>query len=246
MNKTWQQYSDDPNSKVAKQHVVKSILKARNKKGIYDRIQFLAEQVKGKDVVDIGVVEHTTAANLESNWLHGHLAKNAKSITGVDVLPEGVEALQKRGYNVLLHNLIDHPLERKFEVAVCGDVLEHIDNPGKFLKNINESLLPDGKVLVTLPNPWYVAYPLKSALAWSHYEESADHVCWHDSNTLVELFGRHGFELESFRGVIVSKVSGWKAGLLKLAIPLILATGLIKHEFFSKTIVYEFKKLVAS
>lgn len=60
MTITWQAVSDDPNSSEAKNTVIAAMKKSRCRSGVCDRVAFLAEQVCGKEVIDIGVVEHTT------------------------------------------------------------------------------------------------------------------------------------------------------------------------------------------
>ncbi len=242
MRETWQKFSKDPNNLDAQNAVIAALKKARCRVGVNDRVKFLCEQVKGKEVLDVGIVEHTERAESESDWLHGRLRESAKSILGIDILTTEVDALKGKGYNVIVHDIVATPLEEKFEIAVCGDVLEHIDNPGRFVGNLEKSLKAGGRVFVSLPNPWYLNYLIKALFNGSQYVESADHVAWYDANTLVELFGRQGFELVSYRGIIANKSTTFKSRTLFYMVPMLLKCGL-KHELFSKTMVYEFGKI---
>ncbi|HEU5323246.1 MAG TPA: class I SAM-dependent methyltransferase [Methylomirabilota bacterium] len=44
------------------------------------------------------------------------------------------------------------PLAERFEAIVCGDVLEHLRDPGAVLAALTASLAPGGRVLVSVPN----------------------------------------------------------------------------------------------
>jgi SAM-dependent methyltransferase len=97
---------------------------------------------------------------------------------------------------VMVADLTREPLNQQFDLIVAGEVLEHVDAPGKFMKNCAAMLRPDGRLAITVPNPWYVNAVLKSALRSQTFVDSADHVCWYDASTLVELGQRNGFASE--------------------------------------------------
>lgn len=242
MHQTWQINDQDPNSRAARESLNVILKRARRDRGITDRISYLSEQVADKEVLDVGVVAHREDAEESGAWLHAHLRDSARSILGIDILEKEVLALKKKGYHVKVHDLVAKPLAgSNFDVAVCGDVLEHVDNPGNFIKHLSQCLKPGGKVFFTLPNPWYMNYVLKAFFKGSQYSESADHVAWYDQHTLTELLGRFGFELLSYRGIVISQVYTFKATLLLKMIPLLQSLG-FKHELFSKTMLYEFAK----
>ena len=50
------------------------------------------------------------------------------------------------------------PAGRQFDVVICADVLEHLRDPWSALQRLNEVLVPDGRVLISLPNSghWWV------------------------------------------------------------------------------------------
>ena len=45
--------------------------------------------------------------------------------------------------------------QKHFDLVICGDVLEHLKDPGKILRQINGWLKDDGRVLCCLPNVRY-------------------------------------------------------------------------------------------
>src|SRR5262245_56972131 len=126
----WRALSADPNDQKLMEMRRAAISKARTGRLLLDRAAYLCELVAGKSVLDIGVVEHTRDATTCSTWLHGHLRRHAARCLGVDVLEAEVRYLEQQGYDVILADITQAPLPRKFDVIVGGEVLEHLDAPG--------------------------------------------------------------------------------------------------------------------
>jgi predicted TPR repeat methyltransferase len=112
-----------------------AIAKARTGRLVYDRVAYLCQLVDGKSILDIGVVEDTREAVESSGWRHGHLRRHAGQCLGVDVLEEEVRYLQTKGYKVICADVTKAPIAEKFDVIIAGEVLEHLDATGMFMKN---------------------------------------------------------------------------------------------------------------
>ena len=73
-------------------------------------------------------------------------------------MPESIEHARSRGLeNTHVHNLEEPwPLEPgSFDAAVMLDVIEHVADPAKVLRNAAETLKPDGVLVITVPAyPW--------------------------------------------------------------------------------------------
>src|SRR5205085_414167 len=91
----------------------------------------------------------------EEDWLHGAIAKTAGSCLGVDVLSDEVTKLKERGFNVICRDVTAQPLEDRFEVMVCGELIEHLGNPGGLFKAAAIMLAPGGRMVLTTPNPLF-------------------------------------------------------------------------------------------
>jgi 2-polyprenyl-3-methyl-5-hydroxy-6-metoxy-1,4-benzoquinol methylase len=235
----WRHLSTDPNDPKVMEFRRTAIANARAGRSIDDRIAYLCGLVRGKSVLDIGVVEHTQDAMKSSNWLHGHLRLHAAECLGVDVLEAEVKYLKEEGYNVILADITQSPIPKKFDVIIGGEVLEHLDAPGMFMKNCAAMLNRGGRLAITVPNPWYVNAIFKSCFNRYTFVDSADHVAWYDASTLFELGQRHGFELERFAGVSVLNLKSVRAKLLFGIVPLLTGLGLAP-QLFTKSILYEF------
>lgn len=238
--KRWQEVTGDPNSACVRQRRQAALAAARQKVGINDRIAYFCKLAKGKNVLDIGVVDHQLKDVTSRDWLHGRLCKVAARCHGVDVLIEEVAELQRRGFSVSCVNLVETALPQQFDVIICGDVLEHVDQPGPLFRHCRMMLADDGVFAVSVPNPWYLNVISKALFGRRGFQDNADHVAWYDPSTLFELGDRFGFELFRYSGIGVSRARSASARFLLSVRP--LADLCMCPEAFAKTMIYEFRK----
>jgi SAM-dependent methyltransferase len=163
------------------------------------KLDFVRQRVKGKNVLDIGCVQHSLDRCLKSpeKWLHNTVRDNAKSVLGVDILEQEVAELQKRGYNIIVADATTMRLDHKFEVVVCGDIIEHLTNPGMLLETVAYHLQNDGTSLVTTPNALAADRFFNVALnGWTGV--NPEHTCWFCPQTLFQLVERCGLYVDDF------------------------------------------------
>jgi len=161
--------------------------------------------VQGKEVLDIGVVQHDIGATEKETWLHGLLAKHAKSIVGIDIDKERVEYLKKRGFDILLRDAQNFDLGRKFDVIVAGDIIEHLVNFEGFLKSIKKHMRKDGLLIITTPNVFFYRRFLQT-LFRGRPILNPEHTCWFDEETIRQLVSRYGLEVKK---IVYSANEGW-------------------------------------
>lgn len=242
MMQRWTQISSDPNSPTVSRARKDALLAIRSRSLIEDRTSHLSAAVSKRKLLDVGVVAHTQEAIEHPEWLHGHLRKSAGACLGVDILPDSVSFLQSKGFNVLLADLTLGPLEQKFDVIVAGEVMEHLGNPGAFMKSCSLMLDGEGSLLVTVPNPWYLNVILKNLSGSNLFVDSADHVVWYDANSIYELGQRNGLEMVRWAGIAAASPTGFLGKTLWKISPLLIRMGMAP-ELFAKSILYEFKVL---
>jgi len=107
-------------------------------------VDALEPEGKGQRVLDVGCA---------SGYLAGILADRGYRVTGIerpggygDQFPENVELVEAdldRGLP---------PLSGKFSYVICGDILEHLRDPGRLLGQITRVLEPDGRLIASLPH----------------------------------------------------------------------------------------------
>lgn len=235
----WFHISKDPNSVEVMSWRRQHLLASRLGRLVDDRVEYLASLAGGKDVLDIGIVEHTREAVMKPTWLHGRLSKVAKSCLGVDVLEEEVSFVQSLGFKAVCADVTQFDFGRKFEFICCGEVLEHLDAPGQFLASIARLLEPNGRLAVTVPNPWYLNVLIKTIRNGSPYVDSSDHVAWFDPCTMCELGERCGLKLDRFCGVAVRPGNTW-ATRFGIGLKALWVTLGVRPEIFAKAMIYEF------
>jgi len=159
------------------------------------KIQFFTSLVKGKKVLDLGVVQHDLAKYEVGTWLHRAIVEASKDCTGLDIDEEGVKFLQNKGYKVVHGDAQDFDLDEKFEVIVAGDLIEHLSNFEGFLSSVSLHLKSGGKFSISTPNPFWWRHAVKILFRGSA-EPHPQHTCWFCDTTLTQLLNRNGFLVE--------------------------------------------------
>jgi 2-polyprenyl-3-methyl-5-hydroxy-6-metoxy-1,4-benzoquinol methylase len=150
---------------------------------VVDRVHFILSKCEGKRVLNIGSA---------SGGLHDGIRKVAKEVWGVDK-DETSDADMVLDLDSF-RGLDDLIVPEETELIVCGEVLEHLANPGNFLRVVREQIR-DIPVLITAPN----AFSASRQYAAEGIEcVNRDHVSWYSYRTLRTLVERCGFEVLEF------------------------------------------------
>jgi 2-polyprenyl-3-methyl-5-hydroxy-6-metoxy-1,4-benzoquinol methylase len=83
-------------------------------------------------------------------------------------------------------------LDRQFDVVVAGELIEHLNNPGRFLRGVRRFVAPHGRLILTTPNAFGVKF-FMHALA-GRDRSHPDHALLFSVSTLQCLLTRHGFQ----------------------------------------------------
>lgn len=158
------------------------------------KIRFAVRHCRGKDVLDLGCVQHNPQNYQSRFWMRRALLQVSRTVQGLDIYGEGVEYLRQRGYKVSLGDAQDFSLGRDFDAIVAGDLIEHLENPGGLLASCREHLRPGGVLLISTPNPWYWRNVVKAGL-FARVSNNPEHTFWICPVTLQQLAGRHGFDV---------------------------------------------------
>jgi SAM-dependent methyltransferase len=191
------------------------------RRGPYDREQMLVEFARGKRVVHVGFVDERRMEDklARGRWLHERLREAASSLVGLDVSEEGVQWAREQGFDAHVvdaqsANAVAELGLEPAEVVIAGEVIEHLDAPGPFLRAMPNLLAQDGVLVITTPN----AYRLLNFLAPTAGIEliHPDHTAWHSPHTLRNLLERNGWHVEgeAYYRNPAARSDGWPGALL--------------------------------
>lgn len=176
---------------------------SKEKYEIKSRIDKILELTKNKSVIHIGFADHLPLIDekiRKNTWLHSKLIDNTKKCIGIDINKDAVEYL-KSEYNIdNIHNFdiekeiaVDTLLEKeKYDYILLGEVIEHVDNPVLFLKNIHEKFKDYAYgIIVTAPNVFNTL--TINDIRRGCENINTDHRYWFSPYTLVKIMTISGF-----------------------------------------------------
>ena len=165
-----------------------------------DRVEYILNRCAGKSVLHLGCVDYPFLDRrlAEGELLHQRLNAVAGTLYGVDIDERGLEVLRSRGFDNLFHGDIEDlrrlPIDRKFDVVLASEVLEHLANPGRFLSAVHEYVSADGRLILSVPNALNARIFLNVALGRETVHQ--DHTCYFSPNTLSRILEVHRFQID--------------------------------------------------
>lgn len=139
-------------------------------------------------LLDVGCNE---GRGLEFYQSHGFSAE------GLELNSKAAEVARDKGFTVHGSTLEDFSTEKKYDVVVLSNVLEHSLNPGAMLQHIHRLLNPNGQVWISCPNSrsW-----LRSAFGryWINWHVPF-HIVHFSPDTLREVLKKAQFEIIKMR-----------------------------------------------
>lgn len=142
------------------------------------------------DVIKRNLISLDTARVLEIGCGNGsvldYLKRNGINVEGCDLFLEGLRFCRQRSDSVPLYQIdcLSLPFKEEYEAIGLFDVLEHIENDGKVLSEINEALRPGGYLVLTVPTHQFL---------WSRHDEISHHVRRYDKNALIAKLEQSGY-----------------------------------------------------
>jgi SAM-dependent methyltransferase len=174
----------------------------------------LSAGLDGKRVLDVGCGPIGTVF-----WAPGALRVGVDPLAGKYVTSLGFSA---RGVDLVAGIGEQLPfVDKTFDVVICGNVLDHVDQPGLTLAEIHRVLRPDGRVMISvhiIPR-WLV--PVRRLLDWIDVAHPR-HMTKSDVYRLIEAVN-----LEAGNGRTTSPKLTWrsvKAALANLTMRNLLLT----------------------
>lgn len=174
---------------------------------LVQRVEFIKKICVGKKVLHLGCTNYPyTKESLDNEMLlHFEIGAVADEIYGFDFDQKGIDILEKSGVKNLfradLEKLEEVGLEKKFDVIIAGEMIEHLSNPGLFLKGIKRFMDEKTKLVITTINAYsamrFMIYGLRGrggALEPVH----PDHVAYYSFKTLSMAIERENLQIKEF------------------------------------------------
>lgn len=162
-------------------------------------IDFIAEANGGEslEILDVGC---------SAGYLGEYLRAQGHHVTGIDITPEAIEKAAEflnEAYCMKVEDYFASHPERKFDVVIFGDVLEHVTNAEEVLRLTANALKPRGRVVASIPNVGHLA--VRAMLLEGRWEYAdlglldRDHVRFFTRKTIEQLFHDSGFDAIDMR-----------------------------------------------
>ncbi len=147
---------------------------------------------KGKDILDLGCRDGA----LTSFFVKGN------KVMGVDIdqisLARAAKNLEIETATFDIQSEWTHLGDRKFDVVVAGEFLEHVFYPDRVIMKVSNILKKDGFFIGSVPNAFSLKNRIKYIFANKKYTPLSDptHINHFSSNELKGLLSQYFFDVE--------------------------------------------------
>lgn len=184
----------------------------------HDALNVLPQNQTFERVLDVGCGEGLTSEHLKQ-------ARGATYVTGIEVVAEAAEQAKQRLDRVLQVSAEspDLPLDpESFDLLLCLDVLEHLNDPWATLQRYANFLKRGGIALISLPNVgnWKILLNLLRG-KWHYVDHGimdSTHLRFFTVNSAVEMVRDAGLEIKTLKrsmGPELKVANALTLGLLK-------------------------------
>jgi len=193
---------------------------------IVNRYHFLQDKSRDRSVLDVGFACHyLNAEDIDpARWMHYWLRQVARRIVALDINEQFVASVRK------LHpdwecvvgnaeNVGELPgFQGSFEIIIAGELVEHLSNPGNFIKSCRLCLADGGSLIISTPLPttyWRTWLPTFGVEVVHH-----EHCMYHSYSTLRELLRRYDMQITEAAvfpsyGTVDRRYGGFTCQLIK-------------------------------
>lgn len=191
---------------------------------IPNRIDLVTQLCSSKRVIHLGCLDHLPLIKekvARNQWLHKRITEASAACIGVDINTETRNYVEKEFgiTNVIIHDITGSPIneivKEKWDYAILGELLEHIDNPVNYLTRIKNNYKGSiDKIVITVPNA-FTANTFRAAYE-SKEVINSDHRYWFTPYTIAKVMHEAGIEVDeilfanrvklSFMGLVKKKI----------------------------------------
>lgn len=177
----------------------------------YEVLVHFLGNLDGKRILDLGCGNGEIAKSLLKNNCF------PTEYLGVDIVPKNISEAKKyfSSYNEFQFRIADIRKRSSFysktwDIILAVDVLEHCENQQEVLNFCHQSLLPNGKLFISIPNYFNVAGAIKKLKeikswpknSWAPFANEREQI-FESFNTVFKiksLLANSGFKIQKIRG----------------------------------------------
>jgi len=190
------------------------------------RTDELLDICRNKRVLHVGCCDHTRLIKQKidnRDWLHGLITECSEYTVGVDIDVNAVSEAQRISglHNIFAGDItstdaVEAIRNRQFDIALFGEVVEHISNPVAFLQRFRENYGDIvERIVITVPNA-FRAGNVKGAF-WNTETINSDHRFFFTPYTIAKVACDAGFFPEEILMATFAKAGWLKTTLLNRA-----------------------------
>ncbi len=174
---------------------------------LVQRVEFIKNICRDRKVLHLGCTNYpyTKEAIENGMLLHNDLGKTASELYGFDFDQAGIDILSESGvanlYRADLEHLDEVELDETFDVIIAGEMIEHLTNPGLFLRGIQRFMNSETKLVITTINAYsafrFIIYGLRGKGGFNE-PVHPDHVAYYSYKTLSLAVSRENLVVDDF------------------------------------------------
>ena len=181
------------------------------------RMSYILDQITNRNIKNLKILDVGCGGGI----ICEPLARLGAKVTGIDFVPNNIKAAKihskknKLKINYIYKDIEKSKLDEKFDIILMFEVLEHLDNWKKTIKNIKKNLNKDGIVIISTINR-----NLISKLFAINIAENV--LNWipkgtHDYNKLIKpeelkyILSKENFHFKNIKGLVFDPLNReWK------------------------------------
>ncbi|MBC8204791.1 class I SAM-dependent methyltransferase [bacterium] len=153
---------------------------------------------KPEYILDVGCGNGLTAKTIKEKF-------DSKYVLGIEVDREAAKEAEKKLDEILVIDLNKTKLElnRKFDLIVLADILEHLVSPEDLLNQIRSILNIDGQVVISIPNVrnWSIIFEIIFKGDWRYRDEGIldrTHLRFFTKKSAIRMIESTGFTINKY------------------------------------------------
>lgn len=149
------------------------------------RLRLMAQHAVGQTVLDIGY----------AHWPNAYLRDRYR--VGLDLNRPSPDHRVKYDEELVgdVTGINDLMRERRFDTILCGELIEHLENPYQLLRDLRPLLTDQGRLLVSTPNPLAFPVAIAEIFRLRRYFYTQQHLYYFLPRWVVRLFEGTGYEV---------------------------------------------------